>query len=93
MTRRQIASMIYVFLKINDVQVTATSMNDLLNVELVNDSLKRFDQSWEETLMALEKEPEGDLVQGLYRRQLEKSTLKQNALARYHSDQVHRTDF
>ena len=30
-------------------------MNDLLNIELVNDSLKTVDQALGETLMALEK--------------------------------------
>ena len=38
--------------------------------------------------MALENEPEADLVEGLYHRQLEKWTLMQNALALDHSDQV-----
>ena len=46
-------------------------MYDLLHVELVNDSRKQFDQSWEEALMALEKEPEANLWEGLYHRQLE----------------------
>ena len=67
-------------------------MNDLLNIDLVSDNLKEFDQAWEETLMALEKEPEVDLVEGLHHRQLEKWTLMQNALALYHSDQVHRKE-
>ena len=31
-------------------------MNDLLNIELVNDNLERFDDPWENILMALEKE-------------------------------------
>ena len=31
--------------KINDVQERALSLNDLLNVEFVNDSLKKFDEA------------------------------------------------
>ena len=42
--------------------------------------------------MALQKELAEDLVEGLYHRQFEKSTLMQNASALYHSDQVHRKE-
>ena len=38
----------------------------------------------EETTTALGQEPEADLVESLYHRQLGKSTLMQNALAPYH---------
>ena len=58
---RQIALTICTVFKISDVQVRATSMNDLLNIEVINDHLKEFDQSWDEALMALEKETEGDV--------------------------------
>ena len=49
-------------------------MNDLLNIESVNDNLKKFDEAWENILMALDKAPEDDLLENLYCRQLEKST-------------------
>ena len=49
--------------------------NALLNIELVNGNLKRLGQAWEETLMALEKEPKADLLDGLRHRQWERSTL------------------
>ena len=57
---------------------------------LVIDKLNKCDQVWEETLMALEKEPEADLLEGLHHRQLEMPTLMLNALAPHHSDQIHR---
>ena len=50
-------------------------MNDKLNIECVDDNLKTFDEARQETLLALEKEPEADLMEGLYHQQLEKSTL------------------
>ena len=90
-TGRQIALMIYRF-KINDVQRRVPGMNDLLDIELLNDSLKTLDEAWENILMAPEKEPEDDLLKGLYHRQLEKSTSMQNAFALYHSDQSHRKE-
>ena len=45
------------------------SMNGSLNIVLVNDSLKKFDLSWEGTLLALVKAPEADLLEGLHHRQ------------------------
>ena len=46
---RQIAFTIAI-LKINDVQCSVFGMNDLLNVELVNNNVKQFDDAWESTL-------------------------------------------
>ena len=77
---RPIASTIFSFFKMDDVQRRVIGVNDLLNIELVNDKLKQFDDAWEETLMALEEEPEEDLLEGFYSRQLEKSIVMQNAL-------------
>ena len=56
-------------------------MNDTRSILLVNDNLKKFDQAWEESLMALEKEPEEDPLEGLYHRRVDKSIITQNALA------------
>ena len=61
---------------------------DLLDIELVNDTLKTFDHG-EENLVALERGPAADLLEGLHHRQLEKSTLMLHASAQYHSAQVH----
>ena len=33
-------------------------MNDVLSSECINDNLNEFEQTWKETLVALEKEPE-----------------------------------
>ena len=83
--RRQIAFMILDYSEINDMQGKATNVKDLFMKELINGALKKFDQAWEEeTFMALEKEPEADLLEGLFHRQLQKSTLMLNDLAKNH---------
>ena len=56
-----------------DFRKGVVGKNDLLNIELRSDSLKMFDQAWEETLMAMEI--------GLDRAFLE--SLCQNALPLY----------
>ena len=47
MTGRQIAYTIYACSKINEVQRRGIGMHDPLNIELVNDNLKKFDEVWE----------------------------------------------
>ena len=47
LTGRQIAFMVYAFFNFHDHQRGVVGMNDLLNIELVNDNLKTFDEAWE----------------------------------------------
>ena len=68
------------------------STTDLPNIELVNDSLKKFDGALENLPMTLENEPENVLLEGRHLRQQEKSTSTQNAFALFHSDQTHRKE-
>ena len=51
-------------------------MNDLLNIELVNDNVKKFDRAWEENLMALEQAPEKYLFEGLYQQEKKTKSLQ-----------------
>ena len=62
LTRRQIACQIYAFCKVNDVEGRAIGMNDLLHSEVRNDNLKKFEQAFEEILMAAESELKHDLL-------------------------------
>ena len=67
-------------------------INELPHIELFNDNLKIFDDAWERILMALDKAPEEDCLEGLYHRQLEKSTVMQRALTLCFSDRTHREE-
>ena len=42
----------------------AVNMTDLLNTKLVNDYLQKFDPALQATLVALEKEPDEDHLEG-----------------------------
>ena len=53
---------------------------------------QKFDEARENIPTASEKEPENDLLRGLYHRQLEKSTYMKSVLALHHSDQIHRKE-
>ena len=41
-------------------------MTDVLHIELRSDSLKMFDQAWEETWMAMDIGPDRSFLEGLY---------------------------
>ena len=56
-------------------------MRYLLNIELRNESFEMLDQAWEETLMAVDIEPDVVLLDCLFSRHLEKSIFMKNALA------------
>ena len=51
-----------------------------------------YDQAWEETLLAMPKEPERDLLESLHHDDQKKSSLIKNASALSHSDLVHRKE-
>ena len=82
--RRQIAYIICSFCTINDVRRRAIGLDDLPNIEVRNDNLKRFQQAWEETWIVVEKEPERDFLDSFYRRHLDQLTRVKNALSQYH---------
>ena len=70
---RQIAVMVCAFFKINDVQGSAFGMDDVLNVELRNETLKIVRPS-------LGRDFDGDghaeaLLEGMYERHLERSAV------------------
>ena len=71
LTGRKIVNLIHAFFRIFDVQGRAVDLNGQLSIELRSDNLKKFDEAREETLMAMEKELDRNLLDGLYCRQLE----------------------
>ena len=84
--------MIDALFKINNVQKRVIDIDDLLNIEVVHDNLRKFDEAWEITPRAPERESENELSQGIYHRQQKKRTSMQNASAPNHSNQMHRKE-
>ena len=55
LTTGKITFTIYAFFNINDVKRRIFGMSDLLNMELVTDSLKKYYEAWDNVLMATEE--------------------------------------
>ena len=66
LTGRQLAFMIFQHLKTNEVKGRSLDHNDLLNNELPTDNRKKFDQTWDESLMVTEEQPDAQLLDSLY---------------------------
>ena len=49
-----------------DIQGQSVELDDVLNIKLTNVDLKMFDQSWEETLMAMKTQPDEIILEGIY---------------------------
>ena len=60
MTGRYIICRIYVYFKINNTQGRPTKLTELLNIELYHDNVRMFNQTWDETLIAIGKELDVD---------------------------------
>ena len=71
---------------INETQVRAMGLTDLLNIELYNDNLKQFNQAWEELLLSLDKGVDGEMLEYLCKGQIRRSSVMENGLSLYHSD-------
>ena len=82
--------MIYAF-TINDVQVGAIDMDDLLH-NRVYGRLKMFDQAWEETSMVMKMELDVGLLEGFSNKTWQKSTCMKSALSLFHPHRVHRKE-
>ena len=64
------------------------NLSDLLDVELYNDSLKMFNQAWEETLLAFGHDLGEGVLKNLCERQVRKSTLMTHVMTLHQQDIV-----
>ena len=59
LTGRKIAWMIYEYFKVSD---TDCFFNEILKVELTNDSVHSFNTRWDETITAMKKQPDEEIL-------------------------------
>ena len=62
---------------------------DLLALELKGDNLQQFSNSWEMVLAGIKEVPTEDILESLYKRQLQKSTQLEKAIALYDDNILH----
>ena len=74
------------------MQTVHLDISDLLNIELRCDNVQTFDTQWDETIIAMQKQPSEELVDDLYFRKLEKSDQLKQLVASYIQDTVKKSE-
>ena len=64
---RQIAYMIYDYLRVTGAHDTVLDFADLFTINLRNDDVQEFDTRWDEILLSMTKIPPDDVLDSLYK--------------------------
>ena len=59
---RQIAYLIYDYLRVTGIQDSVENYADLFNISLRNDDIQEFDFRWDEVLVSMSKIPSDDIL-------------------------------
>ena len=54
--------MIYEFSKVSDKDESVLDLNGILKVELKNDNVQSFNARWDETMIAMKKQPDDEIL-------------------------------
>ena len=93
LTGRQSAWMIYEYLKDSDADESFLDLNENSKVELENDNVQSFNTRWNETIIAMQKQPDDEMLGILCYRQLEQSEQLKPLLSLYIQDTVQKGEF
>ena len=68
--------------------VSVLDLNDIVKVELKNDNVQRFNTGWNETIIAMNKEPDEEILDKTCYRQLQQSEQQKPLLSLHIQDTV-----
>ena len=77
----------YEHFKISDTDGTVLDISDIMKIELRSDNVQTFDTKWDDTIV-MQKQPDEELLDNLYTRQLETSDQIRQLVAMYIQDTV-----
>ena len=80
---RQIASMIYEYLRVTGAHDTVSDYADLFSVTLHDDNIQEFDARWDEFLLSMSKIPSDDILESLYKLRIRESAQLKTVLELY----------
>ena len=72
LTGRQVAWMIYEYVKVSDEDESVLDFDEILKVELKNDNVQPFNARWDETIIAMKTQLDDEMLEK-YQRQLQQS--------------------
>jgi hypothetical protein len=86
---RQIAWMIFEHFRITETEGAILEFEDLIAIELRGDNIKQFLNDWESCLINLKAVPPPEILESLFRKQLERSDCLKNVMSLYNLDITH----
>ena len=78
------------YFKVIDTDESVLDFNEILKAELKNDNEQSFNTRWEETMIAMKKQPDGQILDNLNYRQLQQSEQLNPLLSLCIQDTVHK---
>ena len=65
--------MIFEYFKVRDTDASVLDFNGILKVDLQIDNIQSFNTRWDETVIAMNKVPDGEMLDNLFYRPLQQS--------------------
>ena len=78
--------MIDEYSKVSDKDESVLDLNEILKVELKNDNVQSFNSRWDETIIAMKKQPDYEILKNLLYRQLQRLEQLKPLLSLYIQD-------
>ena len=80
---RQIAYLIYEYIRVTGANDSVKSYADLFTIGLRNDDIQEFDSKWDGILLSMTKIPPDDILEGLYKLRIRESEKLKTVLELY----------
>ena len=80
---RQIAYLIYEYLRVTGANDSVENYADLFTIGLRNDDIQQFDSKWDGILLSMTKIPPDDILEGLYKLRIRESEKLKTVLELY----------
>ena len=71
------------YFKVSDTDESVLDLNEILKVEMKNDNAQSFNTRWEETVIAMKYDPDDEIWDFVYHRQLQLSEQLKSLLPLY----------
>ena len=83
---RQIAYLIYEYLRVTGANDSVENYADLFTIVLRNDDIQEFDSKWDEILLSMTQIPSDDIMEGLYKWRIRESEKLRTVLELYNME-------
>ena len=80
--------MIYEYFKVGETDESVLDVNEICKVEMKNDNVQSFNTRWDETIIVMKKQPDGEILENLFYRHFQQSEQRKPLLSLYIQDTV-----